>query len=200
MNKAVSPGIFLCLLIAALFCFSASARAGGETTVETFADGSRIETTMEIGYTFYDPDDPNPGTDEWYHESTDRDIKRTLTRIYYDADNHADWKAVLSATFRVGVLRARCINYETKFKIYDDAWRRPETNVVFEANTCAATFTFRCFAGGVAVKTVETTLQMTCDRKGNVTTDAPKESLSLTALRQWLRALRNRLQLLFRFF
>ena len=200
MKKSVAVLLVVSFLLGVLCCAPLSAHAEEEKYVEQFPDGSRIETTSIIGREPADPDDPNPGVDEEYHgESGKNEVTRTLTRVYYDAGNHADWKAVLTATFRVGRLRAICVDYAAKHKIYDSAWRCNGVNMKETGNPCTAVYSFSCTVGGITVKTVETTLQLACDRKGNVTESAPKDVLDLNALQKWLSALRLYLQRIFRF-
>ena len=186
--------IFLCAcLLFGVCCFAPNtAHAESESPVEYPEDGGRIETTIEDNWNSFAIDHPSDFVDLGFHDETDSRytyIKRTLTRFYYDADNHADWKAVLFAEFKVGGLRAVCTDWGTYSIIYDDAWQSSTPKVNCKRNTCAATFTFTCRSSGVVIRTVETTLQLTCDRKGNVTAGPQEQALNLNGLQRWLAAL-----------
>lgn len=192
MRKPTSIFLCACLLIGALFCMPLRSHAESEFPVEYLEDGGRIETTIEDNWNSYEIDHPDGGVDMGFHDESDNRytyIRRTLTRIYYDANNHADWKAVLYAEFKVGGLWAVCTDWGTYSIIYDDAWQRSNPKVNCKRNSCAATFIFTCRSSGVVIKTVETTLQLTCDRKGNVTAGPQEQALNLNGLQRWLAAL-----------
>lgn len=192
MRKPTSIFLCACLLIGALFCMPLRSHAESEFPVEYLEDGGRIETTIEDNWNSYEIDHPSDFVDMGFHDETGSRytyIKRTLTRFYYDADNHADWKAVLFAEFKIGGLRAVCTDWGAYSIIYDDAWQRSNLKVNCKRNSCAATFIFTCRSSGVVIKTVETTLQLTCDRKGNVTAGPQEQALNLNGLQRWLNAL-----------
>lgn len=177
--------LLVCCLLCGLCCLPAAAD-DESNTVQYFEDGSRLVTTILPGCV-----DDGVG---WHNESMEGGgncVTRSMTRIYYDADNHADWKVVLTATFRPGLLRAVCVDYETKYKIYDHAWYCADTRAEKRANTCKAVFTLCLTAAGAVVHTTDVTLQLVCDRKGNVTAEPQKNALDLGALRRWLLSLRR---------
>ena len=190
MKRGTAFLLVLCLLCG-LCCLPAAAD-DAFNTVQYFEDGSRLVTTIFPGCV-----DDDVG---WHNESAEgggNRVTRSMTRIYYDADNHADWKVVLTATFRLGLLRAVCVDFETKYKIYDHAWYCANTRADMHENTCKAVFTLCLTAAGAVVHTTNVTLQLVCDRKGNVTAEPQKNALDLGVLRRWLLSL---LQFFARFF
>lgn len=184
MKRGTAFLLVLCLLCG--FCCLPAAADDAFNTVQYFEDGSRLVTTIFPGRV-----DDDIG---WHDESAEgggNRVTRSMTRIYYDADNHADWKVVLTATFRLGLLRAVCVDFETKYKIYDHAWYCANTRADMHENTCKAVFTLCLTAAGAVVYTTDVMLQLVCDRKGNVTAEPQKNALDLGALRRWLLSLRR---------
>ena len=102
-----------------------------------------------------------------------------------------DWKAALTATFHVGLLRAVCVSAKKSDHIYDESWRLTASQVGKSGNTAAASFTFECRSVGVTVKTMQADLTLACDRKGNVTSTPQANTLDLNVLQRFLLALQS---------
>ena len=185
--KRITAILLSCCLLCGLCCRVPASAANDESnTVQYFDDGSRIVTTIFPGRV-----DDDTGWHSETMEGSGNRITRSMTRIYYDADNHADWKVILTATFRLGLLRAVCVDYETKYKIYDHAWFCANTRAEMNANVCKAVFTLCLTAAGAVVHTTDVTLQLACDRKGNVTAEPQENALDLGVLLRRLEALRR---------
>ena len=173
-----------------------AACAAGEAPQPT-DDGGRIETELISGYV---PSEPGGvGTDEDYHgeSAQSRTTTKTLLRRYYDADGHLDWMVALTATFRYTGLGATCTEVRKTCRIYDGAWRLTASNATKSGNHAAASFTLSCTVTGVAVKTVDVTLDLYCDRSGTVSTEPQSAGLTLSFLSQWLNAVQTLLRCLF---
>lgn len=187
------------LLAAVLLCtliFGTAARAADDSQ-PTLPDDGHIETTLITGV--LPPDDPTGMIDEEYHdESTQPNTTtKTLLHRYYDAAGNLDWMVALTATFRYTGLSARCTAVKKTCRIYDNAWRLTASDVTKDANHAAASFTLACVVTGVAVKTVDTALNLYCDRSGAVSGEPLPAGWSFSFLTRWLDAVRLLLRRLF---
>ena len=187
--------LFTLALVCALLCGTPTRAAAADA--EPFDDGGRIETEVISGY--LPPDDPSGTGDEEYHNESaeENTVQKTLVRKYYDADGNLDWLVALTATFRYTGLGASCTAVSRTCRVYDNAWRLTASNVTKSGNHAAATFTLSCAVTGVPVKTVDTALDLYCDRSGTVSTEPLSAGLTLSFLQRWLAAVQALLRRLF---
>ena len=148
---------------------------------ETLADGSYFVTVV---------DDESP----YYHEIMSDDAgltglinrlvqflqqliqlmrgTRTVTKTkyvnYYDSNGTLLWTASLTATFTWNRQQATCTSATRHSVTYDRDWSVSSTHVVKEGNSATVRFTANQTKLGVPLKTIERTLTLTCDTKGNV--------------------------------
>ena len=194
MTRKVSfllAAVLLCTLI-----FGTAARAANDPQ-PTLPDDGHIETTLITGV--LPPDDPTGMIDEEYHDESAQPntTTKTLLHRYYDADGNLDWMVALTATFRYTGLSARCTEVRKTCRIYDSAWRLNSSNAAKSANHASAVFTLACTVTGVTVKTVDTALDLYCDRGGTVSSEPLPAGLTLSFLSQWLNTVRALLRRLF---
>ena len=186
--------LFTLALVCALLCGTPTRAAAADA--EPFDDGGRIETEVRSGS--FVPELSAGAVDEEHSESAEtRTVQKTLVRRYYDADGNLDWLVALTATFRYTGVSARCTEAYARSRVYDNAWRLTASNVTKSGNHAAATFTLSCAVTGVPVKTVDTALDLYCDRSGTVSTEPLSAGLTLSFLQRWLAAVQALLRRLF---
>ena len=97
-----------------------------------------------------------------------RTVTKTKYVNYYDSNGTLLWTASLTATFTYNRQQATCTSATCHSVTYDRDWSVAFSHVEKEGNSATVRFTARQTKLGVPLKTIERTLTLTCDTKGNV--------------------------------
>lgn len=195
MKKVVS--LFLCIILFAV-TFAPAASALEEKEIQYFEDGSYIivefdsdgtegifpetmapegESSMSfferiisilkkiIAYLFGERSEEK--TQEEPKEET-RSVSKTKYARYYDADGILLWSVYLTAGFSYDGKKAECVSASVSYQTFDSDWKMLSSASAKDGATATGAFSVRQYKLGVPLKTVEKTLTLTCDEKGNV--------------------------------
>ncbi len=151
--KRVLSFLFIVLIV---FCVSINACASSDNTitVEYFADGSCIETTLVV----------EKGVSAYATQYKDGTKKIT----YKDEDGIVCWSATLTATFRYTGSSATCTDSDVTYTIHDSAWRMTSATASKSGNTATADVTAKRYTLGIPFKTIDRTITMTCSANGTI--------------------------------
>ena len=85
---------------------------------------------------------------------------------YYDSDNTMLWKATLSASFTYTGDSAACTSSSITHTVYDSAWKITEATATKSGNKATGDVTAKRYVLGIAFKTIEQTITLTCSASG----------------------------------
>lgn len=97
-----------------------------------------------------------------------RSVSKTKYLNYYSSDNELLWTARLEGDFIYTKSSAECISSRFSIDIADTDWRLISSECDKNEDTAEASFSVRQYKLSVPLKTIEKTLTLTCDTKGNV--------------------------------
>lgn len=143
-------------LVMLIGCFaipmSASASEEPTTIVSTeyFEDGSYIVTTLTL---------PNSKT---------RSSKPASKTTTYNENGTALWSYTLSATFTYDGNDSKCTSVSDSYTIYDSNWYKYSGSCGKDGNYASGTIVMKKKVLGVNVKTVTKSLNLSCDKYGNI--------------------------------
>ncbi len=155
MKRYLSLFLMLVMLGGVLtFPVSATSKAPAaeisQTTVEHFADGSYLVTTV----TEY-----NSGA----RSSTKSGSK---TAHYYNSKDVEQWVATINGTFTYDGSSATCTSAFTAHAIYNSAWKLYSSSSEKNGNQAIGRFRFKYYALGIPVNTIDETVVLTCSPTG----------------------------------
>ncbi len=87
---------------------------------------------------------------------------------YYDINGTCLWSVHLKGTFSYNGESARCTDADVRYYIYDDDWNMLFCEAEKSGATATASFKVRQYKLGVALKTVEKSITLTCDKNGKI--------------------------------
>lgn len=135
-----------CLLLLGVFPYSVQAESEAAIDTKYLSDGGYIITELV-----------NPGT---------RDASQTKVKTYYNSNDVAEWKIILTGTFRYNGTVATCTGASCDVEIYDNSWYLISKSASFELATASCEATLGRKALGVTVETPTYELSLTCIRYG----------------------------------
>lgn len=97
-----------------------------------------------------------------------KSISRTKYLNYYSSDDVLLWTAMLEADFIYSKTSASCTSSEFSIDIYDADWELLSFSCDKKENTATAQFFVKQTKLLVPLKTIEKTMTLSCDTKGNV--------------------------------
>ncbi|MBQ6864867.1 MAG: hypothetical protein IJO14_11585 [Clostridia bacterium] len=97
------------------------------------------------------------------------EVTKSKYIYYYSSDSKLLWCAKLTGRFLLSSDSAECIDVAFDFESYDSNWSISDYNCKKDAATAQVTFYVVQKSLGVKLQTIEKTLQLTCDKNGNVT-------------------------------
>ncbi len=97
-----------------------------------------------------------------------KSVSKTKYLNYYSSDNELLWTARLEGDFVYTKNSAECISSRFGMEIADSDWKLISSECDKNENTAEASFSVRQYKLSVPLKTIEKTLTLTCDTKGNV--------------------------------
>lgn len=175
MKRLIS--VFMAILVFALISAPAVGASGDNSGTEYFEDGSYL--VEGIG----DIDEESAESAESFLAKIVTFIKRIISLLfkkeaqtvtqtkyvrYYDKNGALLWAVYLRGTFTYDGKTASCTDASVTDYMYDADWRLLSCNTKKSGSTASADFTVRQYKLGVALKTVERRLVLTCDKDGNV--------------------------------
>lgn len=147
MKRIFSLCLVVALLLAAFPCSALAAEAPltGDNTVY-FSDGSYIVTEIK-----------NPNA---------RDATQSKTDTYYNSNGVAEWKIILTGTFRYNGTVATCTGASCEVEIYDNSWYLVSKSADYELATASCQVTLGKKVAGITVDTPSFELSLTCIKYG----------------------------------
>ena len=97
-----------------------------------------------------------------------KSVSKTKYLNYYSSDNELLWTARLEGDFIYTKSSAECVASRFGIDIADRDWRLISSGCDKKEDTAMASFSVRQYKLSVPLKTIEKTLTLTCDTKGNV--------------------------------
>lgn len=94
---------------------------------------------------------------------TKQDIKYVK---YYDKNGTVLWEVYLEGTFSYNGEAARCTDASVSYYIYDGDWKMLSCESTKSGSVATASFKVRQYKLGVALKTIEKSIVLTCDKNG----------------------------------
>lgn len=122
-----------------------------ESSIEYFDDGSYIITRV---------------TESTITTFAAQTTSRSKSADYYESDNTKAWTVTLNAVFSYTGSSATCTSATTSSRVYNDNWRVTTAVPSKSGNKATGTFTVKKYMLGVAIKTVNKTLTITCSNTG----------------------------------
>lgn len=95
-------------------------------------------------------------------------VTKTKYLNYYSSDNELLWTAKLEGEFVYSKTSAVCSFSEFSIDIFDSDWKLISSECDKNENTAKAEFSVKQYKLLVPLKTIEKTMTLTCDTKGNV--------------------------------
>ena len=140
------------IVLSLVFCSlspAAPVQKNLNSSVEYFADGSYIVTTLQILET----------------RSSKQHKKQAE---YFNPDNKLQWTYTLTAAFEYDGSASRCISVTDSFRILDNRWICDSHLASSSANTATGNFTMKEKPGIFTLQTISDTITIICDKNGNI--------------------------------
>lgn len=135
---------------------TASAVASTDTTiVETFDDGSYIETKIEE--TSVSPT-----------RSTTSTISGKKTTTYKNSAGNAIWSVSVTGTFTYNGSSATCTKATASATSYNSNWKISSSSASKSGATAKATASAKKYADGTYIKTMTQSVTLTCSKNGTL--------------------------------
>lgn len=127
-----------------------SAAESSQTTVEYFADGSYLVTTVT----------------EYSKGARSSTQSGSKTSHYYNSKGVEQWAATINGTFSYDGSFATCTSAFTAYAIYDSSWKLKSASAEKRGNQAIGYFVFKDYFLGVPINTIERTVILTCSPTG----------------------------------
>ncbi|MBQ9945023.1 MAG: hypothetical protein IJO68_00690 [Clostridia bacterium] len=169
MKKTVS--LILSLLLAVGFVFPVFSFAEHRPEKEIFEDGSYIETVCLV---------KESSSADFFSRLMDffrrliefftgqRTVTKTKYVSYYSSEDELLWTASLKAEFVYSDKKAICTDSKFGIDIYDSDWVLLSSENTEDNDKATAEFTVQQYKLGVPLKTINRSITLICDTKGNV--------------------------------
>ncbi|MBQ3128599.1 MAG: hypothetical protein IJN78_04610 [Clostridia bacterium] len=155
MKRFIAITLSLIIILSAI-SFNASASYGeiNDEITETiyFEDGSYIVITLE---------------ETTYSRATNTK-SGSKTYTYTNSDNEKQWSVTLNGTFTYTGSTATCTNATISKVIYDDAWKFTSATASKSGNKATGNITAKKYFLGIAIKTVNDSITLTCSATGTL--------------------------------
>ncbi|MBO5290709.1 MAG: hypothetical protein J6K64_06385 [Clostridia bacterium] len=155
MKRFIAITLSLIIILSAI-SFNASASYGeiNDEITETiyFEDGSYIVITLE---------------ETTYSRATNTK-SGSKTYTYTNSDNEKQWSVTLNGTFTYTGSTATCTNATISKVIYDDAWKFTSATTSKSGNKATGNITAKKYFLGIAIKTVNDSITLTCSATGTL--------------------------------
>lgn len=138
--------------------------------MSAFANDTTVTVPNENGYIEYYEDGSYSIT---YFEtntiSAMAATTKTTTKVYnyYNSKNEKQWTVKLTGTFKYDGKSAVCTKSSTSYTIYNDKWKVKSAAASKSGRTSKGEFTVKYYVLGVATKTVNKTLTISCSNTGS---------------------------------
>jgi len=135
-----------------------------------FADVKPVITTTENEYIEYYSDGSYTITE--FETNTVSPMAatskvHTKTASHYNSKNEKQWTVKLTGTFKYDGKSAVCTKSSTSYTIYNDHWKVKSAAASKSGRTAKGEFTVKYYVLGVATKTVNKTLTISCSNTGS---------------------------------
>ena len=151
--------MILLLTISLAFCHPSIASAAvpaDATIVETFEDGSYIETVIE------------ETTSTSSSRSTSSTISGKKTTTYRNSDGSAVWSVTVTGTFTYNGSSATCTKSTVSATSYNSNWKISNTSASKSGASAQATATSKKYSNGICIKTTTQSVSLTCSKNGTL--------------------------------
>lgn len=98
----------------------------------------------------------------------EKEISKTKFLSYYDKNGTLLWTVYLDCTFTYNGKTSKCTKAVFSADIADKDWKLVSSDVTKDGNFAKADFSVRQYKLGVALKLIEKSITLTCDKNGNI--------------------------------
>ena len=151
--------MILLLTISLAFCHPSIASAAvptDATIVETFDDGSYIETVIK------------KTTSASSARSTTSTVSGKKTNTYRNSEGSALWSVTVTGTFTYNGSSATCTKSTVSATSYNSNWKISSSSASKSGATAKATASVKRYADGTYIRTMTQSVSLTCSKKGTL--------------------------------
>lgn len=155
MKKCIT--LLLTITLALYHPTAASAAVPTDATiVETFEDGSYIETVIE------------EATSASSARSTTSTVSGKKTNTYRNSEGSALWSVTVTGTFTYNGSSATCTKSTVSATSYNSNWKISSSSASKSGATAKATVSAKRYADGTYIRTMTQSVSLTCSQNGTL--------------------------------
>lgn len=152
-----SVKIFLCICLGILISNTTimTSASQSNTVVETFSDGSYIESSLSF-----------PSTYETFSNSSTKIASKTST--YKNNSGKILWSVTVTGSFTYNGSTSKCIRSTVSTTCPDRNWKIVKSFASKTDSTASATVSTAQYLNGIHMRTINRTIKLTCSKTGKL--------------------------------